>query len=100
MPLDGDFKPNNSRNGCVGNAPKNLENQPLTRRNSKIGKILEGANFLKRITKEIASPITNALVGEMKKDETKLKPRTNEFIQYKSSQDTFVYYRMGIIDFL
>jgi len=42
---------------------------------------------LKRITQEFANPLTNALVGEIKKDEKKLKPRTNEFIQYKSSSN-------------
>lgn len=44
--------------------------------------------------------IKTVIVGEEKVDQSKLKPRTKEFIQYQCPSDNQVYYRMSIIDFL
>lgn len=58
-------------------------------------------NLVARITKQL-NPINlkNVIPGVEQINEANLKPRTKEFIQYKSNLEKGVYYRIGIIDFL
>ena len=51
-----------------------------------VGKV--SGNMIKRITKGLnPMNIKTVIVGEGKVDQSKLKPRTNEFIQYTSNMD-------------
>jgi hypothetical protein len=55
---------------------------------------------MKRITRGLRPSIIKNAIGLDKIDQSLLKPRTKEFIQYRSNCERDVYYRFGIIDFL